>query len=98
MSLRKAGVYAAQLPRGARVYEEAGDDRAVSQEWLLLRLVEFDLQAANYQRAGNKGAQPKAEKLPSEQHAESTAAAAKRERAEQARARHLARAKAQRRT
>lgn len=68
---------AAQLPRGAQVYEAAGSDYALTRESAYLHGMEFQIRAGNWQRSGGKGEKPKALPTPSEEHEVAEAEAVK---------------------
>ena len=56
MTIRKTAVLAAQLPQGARIYLEVGDDRAWTEgDHLVAELVDVE-RIALWQRAGDKNA------------------------------------------
>lgn len=59
LSPRKVAALAANLPAGAATWQEMGVDAAWTAEEHMLALIADTLQAANWQRGGGKGKQPK---------------------------------------
>jgi len=71
-------VLAAQLPRGAQVYEAHGSDYALTREAAYLHGMEFQLRAANWQRGGGKDRdKPHPLPSPSEEREQAAAEAAR---------------------
>jgi len=69
-------VLAAQLPRGAQVYEAHGSDYALTREAAYLHGMEFQLRTANWQRAnGTTATRPDPSPLPHEEREQAEAEA-----------------------
>lgn len=71
-----------------------GSDEAVSEEWHLLRLMEFRLRALEFHQVKDKGTKPEILPTPSMASSERAAAEQQQARLEAARDRHIARMQA----
>lgn len=93
MTVRKATALATNLPPGAAVYRAEGSDESMSEEWHLLRLMEFRLRALEFHQGQDKGEKPQILPTPGEVTAKRGQEEQRQARADAARDRHIARMK-----